>query len=89
MMLFGMVALEKIYLVIGKDPTVKYWLCKNKDGNVLVPADKELYYRLCIAKLASIYGVFFRYRWEQNGYFFVGGINSIGYFFSNINSSMA
>lgn len=34
----------KIYLVIGKDPTVKYWLCKNKDGNVLVPADKEPYY---------------------------------------------
>lgn len=34
----------KIYLVIGKDPTIKYWLCKNKDGNVLVPADKEPYY---------------------------------------------
>lgn len=35
---------RKIYLVIGKDPTVKYCFCKNKDGNVLVPADKEPYY---------------------------------------------
>lgn len=34
----------KIYLVIGKDPTVKYWFCKNEDGNILVPADKEPYY---------------------------------------------
>lgn len=37
-------SVRKIYLVIGKDPTVKYWFCKNKDGNVLVPADKEPYY---------------------------------------------
>lgn len=37
-------SVRKIYLVIGKNPTVKYWFCKNKDGNVLVPADKEPYY---------------------------------------------
>lgn len=44
----------KIYLVIGKDPTVKYWLCKNKDGNVLVPADKEPYYSETSHKLEDI-----------------------------------
>ncbi|KAA8808138.1 hypothetical protein [Lactobacillus crispatus] len=33
----------EIYLVVGNDPNTKYWFCKNKDENILVPANSESY----------------------------------------------
>ena len=33
----------KVYLVVGNDLNTKYWFCKNKHENILVPANDESY----------------------------------------------